>query len=168
MEISTKKLVPSSTAVACLGILIDSVNRTVSIPSDKLSQIKDMCIDWDDKTYCNKKDLHSLLGSLFYILKCIKPARYFLNRMLHLLRNNHKISKILLTTEFNKDLNWFNSFLIHYNGVTFYDNKYCHFEVHLDTSLTGLGENMVYALSLPRGYKPYTIVHLEIFEILRS
>ena len=142
LDISTKKLVPPSTSVVCLGILIDSVNKTVSIPPDKLSQINVMCKKWDDKTYCGKKDLQSLLGSLLYITKCIKPARYFLNRMLH---------------------------LTHYNGVTFYDKKYCHVELHLDVSLTGIGgvfKNMVYALPLPRGYNQYTIVHLEILNVV--
>ena len=117
----------------------------------------------------SKKDLQSLLGSLLYITKCVKSARYFLNRMLHLLRINHTKSKILLTADFKKDLNWFNSFLIHYNGVTFYDNKYCHFEVHLDASLTGLGgafKNMVYALPLPVNHGNYTIVHLEILNVV--
>ena len=169
LHISTKKLVPPATSVVCLGILIDSVNKTVSIPPDKLSQINAMCRDWNDKTYCSKKDLQSLLGSLLYITKCVKSARYFFNRVLYLLRHNHTNSKILLTAEFKKDLNWFNSFLIHYNGVTFYNNKYCHFEVHLDASLTGLGgafKNMVYALPLPANHGNYTIVHLEILNVV--
>ena len=169
LDISTKKLVPPATSVVCLGILIDSVHKTVSIPPDKLSQINAMCRDWNEKTYCSKKDPQSLLGSLLYITKCVKSARYFLNRMLYLLRNNHTKSKILLTAEFKKDLNWFNSFLIHYNGVTFYDHKYCHFEVHLDASLTGLGgifKNMVYALPFPAGHENNTIVHLEILNVV--
>ena len=169
LDISTKKLVPPATSVVCLGILIDSVNKTLSIPPDKLSQINAMCKDWNDKTYCSKKDLQSLLGSLLYTTKCVKSARYFLNRMLQVLRNNHTNSKILLTAEFKKDLHWFNSFLVHYNGVTFYNNKYCHFEVHLDASLTGLGgafKNMVYALPLPVKHGNYTIVHLEILNVV--
>ena len=169
LDISTKKLVPPATSVVCLGILIDSVNKTVSIPPDKLSQINATCRDWNDRTYCSKKDLQSLLGSLLYITKCVKSARYFLNRMLQLLRDNHNNSKILLTAEFKKDLNWFNSFLVHYNGVTFYNNKYCHFEVHLDASLTGLGgafKDMVYALPLPVKHGNYTIVHLEILNVV--
>ena len=41
--------------------------------------------------------------------------------------------------------------------------------MHLDASLTGLGavfQNMVYSLPLPRGYMGYSIVHLEILNIV--
>ena len=83
LDISVKKLVPPSTSVTCLGIQIDTVNRTISIPPEKLKEIVVLCKDWASKTYCSKKDLQSLIGSLLYITKCV--ARSFLNRMLHLL-----------------------------------------------------------------------------------
>ena len=82
LEISTNKLVAPSTAVVCLGILVDSVNQTISIPDKKLCEIIDMCQSWKDKVTCTKQQLQSLLGSLLYITKCVHPARYFLNRML--------------------------------------------------------------------------------------
>ena len=82
LEVSTKKLVSPSTSVVCLGILIDSQKRTISIPPEKLSQIVNLCSLWAEKTYCSKRDLQSLLGHLLYIAKCIKLARIFLNRML--------------------------------------------------------------------------------------
>ena len=67
LEVSTKKLVPPSTSVVCLGILIDSQGRTISIPPQKLAQIVNLCSLWADKTYCSKRDLQSLLGHLLYI-----------------------------------------------------------------------------------------------------
>ena len=36
LDISLKKLVPPSTSVACLDILVDSIAKTVSIPAEKL------------------------------------------------------------------------------------------------------------------------------------
>ena len=35
LEVSQSKLVPPSTQVVCLGILIDIVQNTISIPSEK-------------------------------------------------------------------------------------------------------------------------------------
>ena len=84
LEVSPSKLVAPQ--VLYLGILVDMVAQTISIPKDKLHQIKDICSSWSSKTYHSKRDLQSLLVSLLYITKCIKPARYFLNRMLTLLR----------------------------------------------------------------------------------
>ena len=87
LEVSSKKLV-APTSVICLGILIDSHDRTVSIPCKKLGEIVDLCTSWTSKTYCGKQDLKSLLGHLEYIAKCVRPARIFLNRMLQTLRDN--------------------------------------------------------------------------------
>ena len=88
--------------------------------------------------------------------------------MLQLLRDNYEVKKILLNREFFLDNVWFDAFLSQYNGVTYYHDSQCHVQMHLDASLTGLGaviHNMVYSLSLPRGYMGYTIVHLEILNI---
>ena len=100
LEVSSSKLVAPITQITCLGILVDIVAQTISIPSDKLCQIKRICSSWSTKTYCSKRDLQSLLGSLLYITKCIKQARFFLNCMLSLLRQNVNRRKILLTQAF--------------------------------------------------------------------
>ena len=110
LDISHKKLVSPSTSVVCLGIHMDTVNRTLSIPHEKLAEIVNICQSWVSKTYCGKRQLQSLLGSLLYISKCVKPARFFLNRMLALLRDNHSVNKILLNQPFFQDLSWFNTF----------------------------------------------------------
>ena len=80
-----------------------------------------------------------------------------------------RLRKILLTKEFFLDLGWFDAFLTQYNAVTYYHQSQCHSQMHLDAFLTGLGavfHNMVYSLPLPRGYMGYTIVHLEILNIV--
>ena len=168
LDISLKKLVPPSTSVVCLGILVDSITKTVSIPADKLQEIIQLCSYWTIKTYCSKQDLQSLLGSLLYVTRCIKHSRYFLNIILQMLRNNVQSRKILISPDLRKDLAWFNQFLTQYNGVTYYDTNYCHTEVHLDACLSGLGasfESMVYALPIPKNHN-YKIVHLELLNIV--
>ena len=68
-----------------------------------------------------------------------------------------------------KDLNWFNTILYSYNGVTFCDNKPVQATIALDASLTGLGavfQNMVYALPLPNNYLGYNITKLEMLNIM--
>ena len=39
LQISAKKLIPPSTSVTCLGILIDTETRTMSVPPEKLKNI---------------------------------------------------------------------------------------------------------------------------------
>ena len=112
LDISYKKLVPPDMAVICLGILINTTDKTISIPAKKLLEITSICNNWTTRTYCCKRDLQSLLGSLLYITKCVKPARSFLNRMLQLLRDNFHNSKILLSQEFFRDLAWIRVFFV--------------------------------------------------------
>ena len=78
LTISDSKLVPPSTQVACLGVLIDTENGNVSIHPEKLRQINDMVRQWMSKDTCTKCQLQSLLGLLLYVHKCVKPARAFL------------------------------------------------------------------------------------------
>ena len=82
-----------------------------------------MCKNWKYKRTHTKQELQPLLGTLLYITKCVKPARYFLNRMLQLLRNSHNHDTKNLTPAFAADLNWLYTFLFDLNGATFYDNK---------------------------------------------
>ena len=70
------------------GYSDDTKTRTISIPPDQLLEITQLCDSWIPKCYCTTTQLQSLLGSLLYICKCVRPARYFLNRMLTLLREN--------------------------------------------------------------------------------
>ena len=169
LDISMDKLVQPSTSAVCLGILIDSKNQTISIPPDKLQQIVHMCSSWSNKKSCTKTQFQSLLGSLLYITKCVHPARYFLNRMLQILRDNHNSQVISLNQHFHCDLNWFNTFLKSYNGVTFYHQPNIQHAIHLDACLTGLGgcyNNMIYTIPIPEGHEGYNINHLEMINIM--
>ena len=80
--ISEHKNVTPTTKAICLGILIDTNDFSMSVPTDKLAQIKNLIANWDHKNFCSKNQLQSLLGSLLYISKCVKYSRFFLNRML--------------------------------------------------------------------------------------
>ena len=66
LEVSSNKLVAPTTQITCLGILVDTVAQTISIPSDKLCQIKGICSSWSTKTYCSKRDATSRLFALHY------------------------------------------------------------------------------------------------------
>ena len=110
LHISTKKLVPPATSVTCLGILINTETRTMSVPPEKLQHIVQLCYQWEHKITCTKQQLQSLLGSLLYISKCVKPARVFLNCMLQFLREMKDKKSVKLSQAFFQDLAWFKNF----------------------------------------------------------
>ena len=132
-------MVPPATSVTCLGVEINTVTGTIAIPANKLRQISDTVKDWTHRKTCSRRQLQSLLGHLLYIHKCVKPAHYFLNRMLQTLRSSYGHTSIKLDPEFHRDLRWFEKFLPLYNGVSLYDHKKCGHRVHLDACLQGLG-----------------------------
>ena len=106
---------------------------------------------------------------LLYITKCVKPARFFLNCMSQLLRDNSDQTTILLTPEFFKDFTWFQVFLTSYNGVSFYHQPPVSKSIYLDASLEDLGgsyDNYVYALPIPKCFRAYNIAHLEILNVV--
>ena len=122
ITVSEKKLVAPTTKAVCLGILIDMwenhrIEGTMAIPPEKLQDVKNMVKEWKGKRCCTKRQLQSLLGTLLYIHKCVKPARCFLNRMLETLRNANNQANIVLSDDFHRDLGWFDHFLPHYNGI---------------------------------------------------
>ena len=109
--ISETKLVEPGTRVVCLGVLIDSIQGTISIPEEKLQQVNKSVHEWLSKNVCTKRQLQSILGLLLYVHKCVKPACVFLNHMLELLRASHNTQRIVLTPDFKHDLRWFTKFL---------------------------------------------------------
>ena len=169
LTISQKKLVYPSMQVTCLGVLIDTVNGTISIPPDKLRDVTDTVRQWLERDIASKRELQSILGLLLYVHKCIKPARIFLNRMLDLLRFAHRRQKVTLTSDCKRDLRWFSKFLLLYNGVSLYDHRPIDVTLELDACLTGLGGrsgSFIYHLPIVKDYMNWTIVHLGMVNIL--
>ena len=70
------------------------------------------------KTISITKEKH-LLGKLLYIQKCVKPSHIFVNRISASFRNDSHSTKIYLTPDFHKDIQWFLTFVPSYNGITF-------------------------------------------------
>ena len=169
LTISQNKLVAPTTKCICLGIEVDTVNSTLSIPQQKLMEILTVCQQWENKTQCTRRDLQSLLGSLLYIAKCVRYSRNFLNRMLDLLRQTHKETTINLTPEFIRDLAWFLKFAPKFNGTSLFNHAQVHAKIELDASLEGLGayfNDQIYAIPLVRGYNHFRIVQLEMLNVL--
>ena len=105
LEISSSKLIEPSDTAICLVIKINLVNRTLRIPDDKLREIQQICSACVSKKKVTKNQFQSLLNSLLDITKCVKPARFFLNRMLQLLRDSPDTTSTSLDTNFYWDLN---------------------------------------------------------------
>ena len=106
-KMTKKKLVAPITKAVCLGVEISIEAFQVSIPEEKLEQIKELCADWTTRKSCSKPHIQSLLGRLMYISKRGHSLRPFLNQMLEILRPADKQNFTTLTLDFHSDLAWF-------------------------------------------------------------
>ena len=122
-EISQNKLVKASTCVNCLGIVVNTKDFNLSVPPQKLQEIVQMCQTWRHRSHCTKRQLQSLLGNLLFVRKCVRSSRFFLNRLLDVLHSMHDKNQVLLSSEAQKDINWFQKFLPTFNGVTIFDHR---------------------------------------------
>ena len=82
-----KKACAPATRMIFLGIMIDTVSMTLSIPAAKLAAAQELLRAWLHRDTATRKQLQSLLGTLNHIAACVRPGRTFLNRMLNTLRS---------------------------------------------------------------------------------
>ncbi|OWA54933.1 hypothetical protein BV898_19320 [Hypsibius exemplaris] len=106
-----------STRLPFLGILLDSVAQTISLPSGKHAEIVAVISAWLHRTSCSHTELQSLIGTLSWAAKCIPSGRLYIRRMIHLLMA-HKAQRgcIPLSRDFFLDLRWWETFLPLWNG----------------------------------------------------
>lgn len=67
-----------------LGVELDSIARTISLPSGKMSELLDEFTVFSRITNTTKRDLLSLDGKLSFAAKCTPVGRIFLRRMIDL------------------------------------------------------------------------------------
>ena len=103
-----------------LGVLIDTIAMTISVPSSRMAEIHDTLDMWVEKSSCSKSELQSLIGVLCFVIKCVWQSRVFINRLLDVLRSFSADQRsTTLTQEFHKDVRWWIHFMDKFNGVSF-------------------------------------------------
>jgi hypothetical protein len=91
-EIAEQMCCSPSTSMIFLGKQFDSVNMSISIPADKLTEIRQIIEKLLLKKTITRKKLESIIGTLSHIADCIRSARLFISRLLNLLRTVYRKS----------------------------------------------------------------------------
>lgn len=110
------KIQRPATRVTWLGVEIDSVEMTVSMPEGKLTEVRQCVENARSRRSLTKKHLQSLLGKIIHVAKCIRPARLFVARLLEALRGM-KGKYIKITKDMGDDLDWFHELAAEWNGI---------------------------------------------------
>ena len=117
--ISSSKLAPPSTSCVCLSLLIDTVKETISVPKEKNSDILNRCKWALSQKSLSKNNLQSLIRSLMFLHRSVRPTRVFTNRLLTTLRNMG-LNPVSVDDHIKQDLQWFLHFAPWYNGSLVY------------------------------------------------
>ena len=121
VPLATDKLEGPAQRLIFLGIELDTQAGVMRLPEDKLSRLKDLLAHWSSKKSCRRRQLESLVGSLQHACRIVKPGRAFLRRAIDLLRSPSATEghhHLRLNREFRADLQWWQTFAVHWNGVS--------------------------------------------------
>ena len=137
--ISWKKVVGPSTCVPFLGIVIDTVDCSLSLDNLKLHKISEKLLLFKDKKRASKRQLQQLAGLLNWACQAVRGGRYFLRRVLDVIcKLKCGAHKAKLTKAFKLDIDWWLKFLHTFNGVVFY--RQCgNYVLHTDACNQGAG-----------------------------
>ena len=144
IPISHHKTEGPTAVIKYLGITLDSVRMEARLPTDKLSRLNGLLLDYRTKIKCKKRELLSLLGHLCYAARVASVGRTFMARLLEVAkRTQHLWSYVTLDNDCKADIEMWLCILQRWNGISmFLDSELTHMEeinVLTDSSRYGFG-----------------------------
>ena len=124
VELAIEKLLTPCSSLEFLGIIIDTVTMTLNLPEDKLTYYRSIINRWIIKPSGSFKELQSLIGTLVYSARIIQHGNTFYHHLIKQVRaatdgkrkGNLSRKHIKLNSESINELQWWNYFLIKWNG----------------------------------------------------
>ena len=175
IPLATDKTVGPSQCLTYLGIEIDACHQTIRLPPDKFQELSAMLIKWSSRKKCTKRELLSLIGSLSFAAKVVKPGHMFLRRLIDLSTTVSSLHHhINLNAEGRADIQWWVDFLPTWNGVNFIqDDIVTSVSLSLFTDASGSGFGAVYgkywfSVPWPESFLVYHINIRELFAIVAA
>ena len=178
MELGVKesdhKAISPTTKITWIGVEFDTIDMMIRVPPQKIADTLQLTLQWAHRTYATRHQLQQLLGRLFHIAQCVKPARLFVSRMLETLRNSPAQGHTILDEDFKADIHWWAAFLPMYNGLHLIDPPRTHTHIDVDACLTGCGglmnETQYYHARFPEPILQQNrpICHLEMLNIVAA
>ena len=121
MLISHEKTEGPAVLMTILGIQIDTMAMTLSLPEEKLARIQGLLEEWHGRSSGARRDLESLVGTLQHAASVVRPGRLFLRRVYDLLAGTSHFKPhyfIRLNAECRADIEWWYTFVQAWNGVS--------------------------------------------------
>jgi hypothetical protein len=100
-----------------LGVKIDCVKITLSLPDKKLAEVKLLLVSWLKKSKVTKRGLQQIIGKLSWCARVIRGGRTFVRNLINLLpRVKQAHHFVRLNAAGKSDLKWWSTGLEFFNG----------------------------------------------------
>ena len=113
------------------------------MPDKKLKDLLGKLDAWGNRSHVTKRELLSLIGSLSFAAKVVKPGRTFMRRLIDLSTSVAELSDIIdLSGPALEDIKWWREFAPRWNGAAFFQDPVVtseHLDFFTDASGFGLG-----------------------------
>lgn len=117
-SINYNKVVGPAQCITFLGVMLDSINCTLSLPKEKLDIFLQQVEDFNQRKSVSKKQLQSLAGKLSWASQVIQGGRPHLRRILDCINLLQAPShRTRITKDMRLDFSWWLSFSVHFNGT---------------------------------------------------
>ena len=104
LEASIEKDVAPTSELLCLGVWVNSLTLTLSVPNFRIVELTEELNVWLKMTDMSKRDVQRLLGKLSYIAACVMPGRPFMTALINSLSAfPARSSKLLVSDEIKED-----------------------------------------------------------------
>ena len=125
IPIADEKTEGPTTCLTFLGIELDTVAMEAHLPAAKLADLKLLVNEWHAKRHATVRELQSLVGTLSFACKVIRPGRFYLKRIIwHMARmiahpdvKSHTKDYWILPEQTRADIRWWLDFAEEWNGI---------------------------------------------------
>ena len=113
--INWNKVIPPTQRIVFLGVLIDMIEGTLSIPNEKIrSELR----NWINRTKATKRQLRQIIGKLNWAAKLLRASTPFIRRLIDLMCTvNRPSHHVRLNKGVKKDLQWLLNACDMFNGT---------------------------------------------------
>jgi hypothetical protein len=116
--IRERKLVPSTQILTFLGVELNTVTCTMTLPNVKLLEFQALVETFQHKYRASKTQLQRLAGKLNWACRVVYRGRTFLRRVLDTINSlTSPLAKYKLSPSFHEDILWWVKCLKVFNGT---------------------------------------------------
>jgi hypothetical protein len=117
--INLEKVEAPCVKLSFLGVSIDCISRTLSLPQKKLDSLRVLLTKWSTKRKCRKSELQSIVGYLNWCCRVVSGGRTFMRELINLLPRARETHHFIRLNRAAKDnIRWWLIALDYFHGKT--------------------------------------------------